>query len=120
RPPPRSAPRSGKFFQASPSLENFTRGGRSVASVLGLDARRFAGLTWTHERRIHQMSKLRRTNWFEGKEMSALWSLDGGARDFLLRVLGGAVTRRRRAGRLHFSRGLRDAEPDALKKMATL
>ena len=52
--------------------------------------------------------------------MSALWPLDGGARNFFLCVLGGAVAHRHRAGRLHFSHGLRDAEPDALKKMATL
>ena len=88
---------------------------RGLQPFCGLDAGRFAGLTWTHERRIRQLPGLRRADFFEGKEMSALRSLDGGARDFFLCVLGGAVAGRRRAGRLHLSRGLRDAEPDALK-----
>jgi hypothetical protein len=64
------------------------------------------------------MSELWRTNWFEGKEMSAVRSLDGGARDFFLCVLGYVIASCYRAGQLCFSHGIYDAEQNALKVVA--
>jgi hypothetical protein len=61
------------------------------------------------------MPKLRRTIFIEGKEMSALRPLDGGAGNFILSILGCVVAYRRRADGAHFLYGLHDAEQNALK-----
>lgn len=52
--------------------------------------------------------------------MSALRPADGGARIFLLRVLGRAVADCGGADRLHFLHRVFDVEPDAVKRAGKL
>jgi hypothetical protein len=64
------------------------------------------------------MPRLRRANFFEGKEMSTLWPLGGDARIRVLFFLDRVVAGRGRADGADFLHGLHDAEQNALKVLA--